>query len=42
MHKCGIVHRDIKAENVVITYGGVGKILDFGASKNYSRSKEGT
>lgn len=41
LHKCGIVHRDMKAENVLITFSGVAKIFDFGASKYYGNTKEG-
>jgi serine/threonine protein kinase len=31
-HARGIVHRDVKAGNVILTPGGVAKILDFGRS----------
>jgi eukaryotic-like serine/threonine-protein kinase len=34
VHKNGIIHRDIKAENVKINSAGVPKLLDFGIAKD--------
>ncbi len=34
VHHEGLVHRDLKAENVVVTHGGHAKVLDFGLSSH--------
>ena len=44
-HERGVIHRDIKSENIMIGAGGDAKIMDFGLAKlpgNTRRTSEGT
>lgn len=41
LHHRGVLHRDLKASNILVSSSGVLKIADFGLARPYSKSKKG-
>lgn len=39
LHKLGIVHRDVRSENVLVTKNGYGILIDFDADCDYRRTR---
>ena len=41
MHRCGWVHRDLSAANVIVDEGGIGRLIDLEFAKQKDDEPEG-